>query len=336
MTDWATATAPSGTTAYAFRRAHRIGLRIRFPGGRLGRPLVVSHATTYPSTPQVSLAGDGTGVVAWAVPRGAGVSWRVREFDVHGRLGRTRSPVAARIASRDLRAVALLGGRTLVTWNRSARHRRGAYVSLLTPRFATSPVFSLGSAAGSAAPWVMSGPRRATLVWTDGQAMVGSRLDVHGVPAPRRVLPGTFPRNRLTLSAEATDSSGVGVFVGSVRQHGVNQAFVMRVKPGVRFAQPPIPVSPPSEDVGVNDELLAVGAGGGGVVAWYDGVSGASYASALGADGGIFSPTRFRAAVVSVAVRADGDGAVVTHATKRRHPLRLVHVRHGVFSPAAD
>ncbi|HEX3932091.1 MAG TPA: hypothetical protein VHW64_15410 [Nocardioides sp.] len=39
MTDWATATASSGTTAYAFRRAHRVGLRIRFPGGRLGRPL---------------------------------------------------------------------------------------------------------------------------------------------------------------------------------------------------------------------------------------------------------------------------------------------------------
>jgi hypothetical protein len=329
-TDWASATDAAGDTAYVFRRAHEIDLRIRHRGGRLSRPLVIATATTYPATPQVSLASDGTGAVAWAVPRGSRLAWRVREFDVRGALGVTRSPVSADLWSRDLRAVALTGGRTVVTWTHSASPERGAYVSQLTEKDPKSPVFRIGSAAGSAAPWVMAGLRHATVVWTDGEALVGRRLDPHGLPGPSRELAGGFPRRDLSLSAEATDAAGVGLFVGSVRQHGVNHVFVMRVRPGVRFAQPPTLVSSDAQDVGVNGEVLAVSANATGVVAWSDALSGASYARVLGADGSIGALQRFRSSILAAAVGAHGHPTLLLHAPRHRHPLRLVRLGRGV------
>jgi hypothetical protein len=183
---------------------------------------------------------------------------------------------------------------------------------------------------------VIAGPRHATVVWTDGEALVGRRLDPHGVPGPSRLLPGEFPRHDITLSAEATDAAGVGVFVGSVRQHGVNHVFVMRVRPGVRFAQPPTLVSSDAQDVGVNGEVLAVGANATGVVAWSDALSGASYARVLWADGSIGALQRFRASILATSVRAHGHPTLLLHAPRRRHPLRLVRLGRGAPAVVAE
>jgi hypothetical protein len=136
------------------------------------------------------------------------------------------------------------------------------------------------------------------------------------------------------LSAEATDAAGVGVFAGSVRQHGVNHVFVMRVRPGVRFAQQPTLVSPDAQDVGVNGEILAVGANAAGVVAWSDALSGASYARVLRADGSIGAPQRFRASILAATVRLHGHPTLLLHAPRHRHPLRLVRLGRGAPSVA--
>lgn len=332
-TDWASATDPAGFTAYAFRRAHEVDLRIRRPGGRLSRVLTLGTGPTYPVTPQVSLAADGTGVVVWALAHGSRLRWRVREFDVHGSLGPLRTPIPQDASSRDLRATALTGGRALVTFTQSGRSGRQAYASLLTPRFAASPAFLLGGAAGGVAPWVVAGGRRSSVVWTDGDAIVARRLDVHGVPGPRVSLPNGFAKHKITLSAEAT-VQGDGVLVGSARDKGVNRAFVLRVRARLGSGEAPTPVSPASQDVGVNGEELAVGTSGAGVVAWTDGISGASYARVLEADGSIGALTRFRAAILAAAVRPDGDGALLLHAPRRRHPLLLARLRRGVVGPA--